>query len=310
MEVSVAVCVYNEEKNIHEFLHSLSQQTFRDFELIIVDDGSSDGTVQVIETFHEELHITLIPLEHSGLRRARQHAVSNSSGNIIITLDADEIIDRYCIEYLLKPFTDADVWAVGGQIKAYDDGLLSLAYGCIHDLSFNSRRKGSTWLSGGCAAYRKEALEKTGNLSTENIGEDVDASWAIQSFGKKVVLCEEAICYHKHPVTVSSVLRREYDIGKRAVLLFSKHKKYRKDFTFLYRFTSLPAVLIFPVLPSISLSYFIITGILFFCKCKNFPYGKIIQLISFGLLNLSNIVWSVAYARHCCRKKSSLSTLW
>ena len=71
VEISIIVNVYNEEENIRSFLERLANQEFQNFELIFVDDGSTDNTLQIVEKFKNALPMRIIKLEHVGLKKAR-----------------------------------------------------------------------------------------------------------------------------------------------------------------------------------------------------------------------------------------------
>ncbi len=303
MKVSIAVCVFNEEKNLDDFFNSLRNQSYKDFDIVIVDDGSTDKTIEKIRSYINKLKIILIRLNHVGLREARKVAVNKSKGEIIITFDADEIIDKDCIKNLLKEFEDKNVWAVGGRIKSYGDGLLIRGQSIIQDLSFNSRLRDSYWLSGGCIAYRREALKKIGGLSTGQIGEDVDASWKIKSLGKKIKLLDNAVCLHKDPKSFKKVFNREFNIGSRAKRLFFSHKKNLFDFRFLYRFTTVIFILLLFLSFRISLIYFIITFFLFLFKARKLNYNLSDKVYAWFLLNIINIAWFSGFIKSIFKDK-------
>ena len=99
MKISVIIPTYNEEDVIRECLESLSKQTYRDLEIIVVDDGSTDGTISNIRG------VKLLKQEHEGPGAARNLGVKESLGEIIVFVDADMVFKEDFIEKLIKPIT-------------------------------------------------------------------------------------------------------------------------------------------------------------------------------------------------------------
>jgi glycosyltransferase involved in cell wall biosynthesis len=107
MKVSVVIAVYNEEKYIKKCLKSLMDQAFKDFEMIVVDDGSTDNSFQVLLRIkNHESRIKIYKIRHSGPGKARNFGAKKSSGEILVFVDADMYFDKDFINDLIKPITD------------------------------------------------------------------------------------------------------------------------------------------------------------------------------------------------------------
>ena len=118
-QISVIIPLYNKETIIERTIQSVLRQSFQNFELIIVNDGSTDGSMEVVRTFHDE-RIILVEQENGGPGKARNTGVANSHGDWILFLDADDElaegalehfetlikhnngIEMFCCEYLVK----------------------------------------------------------------------------------------------------------------------------------------------------------------------------------------------------------------
>ena len=112
---SIIMPVYNGEKYVRSCIDSIINQTYRDFELVIVDDGSSDNTVDVIREFTNiDKRIHLIKNKHEGVSVARETALNNSSGDYIAFVDADDYLSDIYLERLvqLEKESNADVACV------------------------------------------------------------------------------------------------------------------------------------------------------------------------------------------------------
>ncbi len=276
---SVVLCVYNEEKNIEECLESLKNQTYKNFELIVVDDGSTDNTIEIVKNYENDFDMTIFERDHRGLRNARHFGVSKVQGEIIITVDADEIFDEKFIENIINHFDDEHVGIVGGYIQSYGNNWIAKGLDSLRGLFYKRR----DWASGGTMAFRKKFRDL---LSKGEVGEDVDLSWQIEEQGYIVKIDNDAVAYHKDPKTVRGVMKKEYKIGKRSRKTFFSHGKYF-DMSFWLRFV--PLVLLLLIILSWK-----ITLILFFVHMLSVVLSlNSYRLYGFIVLILINIGWSV-----------------
>src|SRR3989344_9240167 len=105
--VSVIIPVYNEEQSIGECLKSLKIQTYRPIEIIVVDDGSGDQTVNVISNYKSQItNLKLFKQKHLGPGPARNFGASHASGEILVFVDADMTFDKNFMKDLVKPIVE------------------------------------------------------------------------------------------------------------------------------------------------------------------------------------------------------------
>ena len=238
MQVSIVVNVYNEENNIAEFLDSLVELTFKDFELIVVDDGSTDSTMTIIDRYRDKLDIRTISLDHVGLRNARNKGVRSSDKEIVITLDADEIIDKHCIERLVESFKDVKVGAVGGFTDVYGSNWLSRGRRTLNKMVFLLEKKRSRIKRayGGCSAYRRKVIEELGGLRIDNVVGDTDIAIKMHEAGFIVMLRDDAVVYHKEPESLLATMQRELKQGQNSLNFYLEYKKRLLQWQVLSRF--------------------------------------------------------------------------
>jgi len=301
--VSVVINVYNEEENIEDCLESLREQSLSDFELVVVDDGSTDDTMKIVEEFRDDFDMKELFFSHKGLRESRKRGVEEASGDIVVIVDADEVLQKDFLENLLKPFDDERVGAVGGRLRSEGEGWVTRAYGSLNEAFYELRTDGEEvdWIQGGCAAYRKEALEEVGGLVEGKVSEDKDISWKLKDGGWRVVLKEEAVALHKDPQDLKSVMKREHAIGVRESTLISEHKN-RMSWKELSRFFPLSAIF-FLILGFVHVYFFglILLGavgsfaMVSYLLLKHTDRKNIVQ--AWVVLNLINLAWSLGFLK-------------
>ena len=116
-KISVIVCTYNGEKRITHLLDSLKKQTYKNLEIVIVDDGSSDGTSDIVKKYPFRLirHRT-----NRGLADSRNTGIKSSKGDIIIFTDDDCVADKNWVREIAKCYSkNRDINAAGGRIEPY-----------------------------------------------------------------------------------------------------------------------------------------------------------------------------------------------
>ena len=108
--VSIIVPVYNTEKYLKKCLDSLVNQTYKDFEIIVVNDGSTDKSSNIISKYQKKYkNIILIDKENEGLSMARNRGVQKSSGKYIIFVDSDDYVSNKLLEEVDKKIDDSDI---------------------------------------------------------------------------------------------------------------------------------------------------------------------------------------------------------
>jgi len=209
--VSVVMTVWNGERLVGESIDSILRQTFTDLELIVVDDGSTDGTCAVIESFRDP-RLRLLKRPHQGIVSSANFGVSQARGKYIARLDADDLSLPDRLEWQVKAFcekpetvlcyTDIEVfgdlteWKKPGRFIA-DGGLIALkmCYGCP--------------LTHSSVLYRKNAFERAGGyLLKTPVAEDYSLYTRLIRQGPFVGIPRKLVKYRR---TSSSATFRHYD---------------------------------------------------------------------------------------------------
>ena len=118
-KVSVIIPAYNAEKYLQECLNSVLNQTYKDVEVVVVNDGSTDGTKSILDTYAVRYsNIKVINTENGGVSRARNIGLDNASGEYIMFLDADDLLVANAVEILLSDLKDNNADIVAGMMNS------------------------------------------------------------------------------------------------------------------------------------------------------------------------------------------------
>ena len=116
---SLIIPAYNVEKYIKKCLDSVLNQTYNNYEIIIINDGSTDNTSKILESYKSNKKIKIINQENKGLSNARNTGVSNAKGDYILFIDSDDFIEKELLETLNKTIKDEDL--IRFQIRTLDE---------------------------------------------------------------------------------------------------------------------------------------------------------------------------------------------
>ncbi|HKO00696.1 MAG TPA: glycosyltransferase, partial [Thermoanaerobaculia bacterium] len=180
--ISVVIAAFNEEKVIARTIDAVLANHYPDLEIIVVDDGSTDGTSgAVMHRFGDHPQIRLLQQENAGKASALNRGIAQANGDIIIALDADTLFARDTIAKLVRAFADPLVGAVAGNVKV-GNRINPLTYwqAIEYITSQNLDRRAYsiinsvTVVPGAVGAWRREAVLQGGGYTTDTMAEDMD----------------------------------------------------------------------------------------------------------------------------------------
>ena len=198
MKTSLICTVLNEEATINSFLHSIVKQTKNLEEIIIVDGGSTDGTVKVISNFvsqHKNLKLTL--LRKNGNRSiGRNEAIRYAKADIILSTDAGCMLDKDWVKNIIEPFKNTDVDVVAGYYKGYAKTLFQQ---CLmpYVLIMPDKIDPDNFLPAGRSLAFKKTIWKKVKGFNEKYSHNEDYVFAkdLKKIGARIVFKDNAIVY-------------------------------------------------------------------------------------------------------------------
>ena len=216
--VSVIVPGKNEGKHIFKLANSLKEQTYQNFELIIIDDGSDDDTPRICRSLKQNGLISAFYRNEvrGGKASAANLGLRYAQGKYVIHLDADCSYDRDAIENILVPFYfDLNIGAIGGnvQVRNYKESLCATLQAIEYTDTISIGRIATSELgiyrviSGAFGAFQKEALDRLGGWDI-GPGLDGDITVKIRKLGYKVHFEPSAVCQTSVPVTFKKLVKQ------------------------------------------------------------------------------------------------------
>lgn len=236
MRYSIIVPVYNRPDEADELLHSLTNQTFRNFEVIIVEDGSSVPCGAVVEKYKSLLDIKYFSKSNSGPGQTRNYGAERSSGEYLIVLDSDVILPSTYLEAVEKELIASPADAFGGPDRAHEsftDTQKAINYSMTSFFTTGGIRGGKKKMDkfyprSFNMGIRKETYLALGGFSKMRFGEDIDFSIRIFKAGYKCRLFPEAWVWHKRRTDMRKFFKQVYNSGIARINLYKKYPESLK----------------------------------------------------------------------------------
>lgn len=204
--VSVIVPCYNNEKDIGDCIDSLKNQTYKNIELIVVDDHSSDNSVQVVKKLGVKL---VINQENIGVGRSRNVGIKNSKGEIIVQTDADAFYPPDYIEKLIEPLNLGYDGSIAGKMLSYPSKSIVYPFWKYRRLaSWGLKMKNMRERIGAWCFYRY-VVNKIGYYDESlNLGTDVEYYYRMVKNNFRSKWIPDCVWYHKDPNSISKLFTR------------------------------------------------------------------------------------------------------
>ncbi|MGY0485644.1 bifunctional polysaccharide deacetylase/glycosyltransferase family 2 protein [Streptomyces sp. WG-D5] len=232
--VSVIVPAYNEKECIANTVNSLMAST-HPIEVIVVDDGSSDGTSQIVESLGHR-NVRVVRQENAGKSAALNNGVRHARYDIVVMMDGDTVFEPDTVATLVQPFADPGVGAVSGNAKVGNRRTLIGAWQHIeYVMGFNLDRRMYDVLRcmptipGAIGAFRRDAVLAAGGMSEDTLAEDTDITIAMHRAGWRVVYEEHARAWTEAPGSFKQLWSQRYRWSYGTMQALWKHRKSLTD---------------------------------------------------------------------------------
>jgi glycosyltransferase involved in cell wall biosynthesis len=214
--VTVVVPAFNEAANIAATVRSLVGSDYPSVEVIVVDDGSTDGTADIVRSLGLP-GVRVLRQANAGKPAALNNGIARAANDLIILVDGDTVFEPDAIGRLVQPFADPSVGAVSGNTKvANRRGLLGRWQHLEYVIGFNLDRRlfdlGECMptVPGAIGAFRRQVLDAVGGVPATTLAEDTDLTMSTLRAGWRVVYEETAIAWTEAPATLRQLWRQRY----------------------------------------------------------------------------------------------------
>jgi cellulose synthase/poly-beta-1,6-N-acetylglucosamine synthase-like glycosyltransferase/peptidoglycan/xylan/chitin deacetylase (PgdA/CDA1 family) len=214
--VSIVVPAFNETVGIEQAVRSLAKSDYPEFEIVVVDDGSTDGTADLVERL-ELPGVLVLRQANAGKPAALNRGIAAARHDVVVMVDADTIFEPGTLARLVQPLREPDVGAVSGNTKVGNRRRLLGRWQHIeYVMGFNLDRRLYDVLQcmptvpGAAGAFRRAALQDVGGVSAATLAEDTDLTLTIGCAGWRVVYAEQARAWTEAPASLRSLWRQRY----------------------------------------------------------------------------------------------------
>ena len=230
MKYSIIVPVYNRPDEVDELLQSLCEQTVKDFEVIIVEDGSINPCKDVCNKYAGILSLHYYAKENSGPGQSRNYGAERANGEYVIILDSDVVLPSGYLQAIDNALT-SEIAAFGGPDAAHPDFTpvqKAISYSMTSFFTTGGIRGGKAKLDkfyprSFNMGIRRDVYQQLGGFTKMRFGEDIDFSYRIVEAGYQPRLFPEAWVWHKRRTDFRKFFRQVYNSGIARINLEKRH---------------------------------------------------------------------------------------
>lgn len=233
MYYSIVIPVFNRPDELGELLNSLCHSTYKHFEVIVVEDGSTLTSEEVVRSVSTTLDINYITQKNTGPGLARNFGALYSKGDYIIFLDSDTITPNNYLEIINTSLNHnkVDIWGgVDNAMADFTDMQKAINYSMTSMFTTGGIRGSKTKSLAKFLprsfnmGISREVFNATGGFSSLRVGEDIDFGYTALKMGFTTALIEDSLVYHKRRNSRLSFFKQVFSFGKARVLVSKRHK--------------------------------------------------------------------------------------
>ncbi len=232
MTISILIPCHNEEKSIRATIDSCLRQTRLADEIIVVDDGSTDGTAEILEAFGNKITVIAIPTATGNKSHAQEYGLQFVTTDIFAATDGDTVLEPHFVEYALENFENPDIHAVGGYVRSMRYNWITACRAFEYAIGQNLYKLGQSYIGfmlvipGAAGAFRTESFKKYISFDHDTLTEDLDFTYRFHKYGLRIAYDRRMIVYTQDPMTLHAYvnqMRRWYGGGWQNLM---KHRRF------------------------------------------------------------------------------------
>ncbi|MBM3401388.1 MAG: glycosyltransferase [Bacteroidetes bacterium] len=244
MFFSIIIPLYNRPQEIDELLFTLTKQSYLQFEVLIIEDGSKIDAKDIVNSYIDRLSISYYYKENGGQGFARNFGFEHAKGDFFIVFDSDclippnylETVNNYLLAHPLDAYGGPD-----GAHPSFTPIQKAISYSMTSPFTTggirgNKRHIGTFHPRSFNMGISREVWEKTGGFILPRLGEDIEFSIRIQSLGFKIGLIPDAVVYHKRRTDLFQFYKQLHFFGRARINIFKHFPQELKWVHFLPAF--------------------------------------------------------------------------
>jgi cellulose synthase/poly-beta-1,6-N-acetylglucosamine synthase-like glycosyltransferase len=216
--VSVLIPAHDEELVIAETVRSALSADYPEIEVVVVDDGSADATAAILdEQFAGDPRVRVHHQPNRGKPAALNQALAMASGEIVITIDADTVIEPDAVSKLVRNFVDPRIAAVAGNVKVRNRTRWLTRWQALEYITSQNMEKRAfdllnciTVVPGALGAWRADAVRAAGGFAPDTLAEDTDLTFSIRRRGGRISYDDAARAHTDAPETARALIRQRF----------------------------------------------------------------------------------------------------
>ncbi len=318
---SIIIPLYNRPQEIKDLLITLCLQTFKNFEVLVIEDGSSLKAEDIILDFYNKLNIRYFYKNNTGQGFSRNFGFEKAKGDYFIMLDSDVLLPKEYLEIVYKEILERRLNAFGGPDAAHSSFTpiqKAISYSMTSIFTTGGIRGKTTKVSKNFhprsfnMGFSRQVWEKTKGFLITRMGEDIELSIRIQRAGFKVGLIEKAFVYHKRRTNLQQFFKQVHFFGRARINIYTYYPNELKWvhfipalFTLFIGFAILSFFLVWEYFLLVSLTILLLFNFLIFIdstlKNKSIGIGLLsvvtsyIQLLGYGFGFIKDFVSRIIF---------------
>src|SRR5476651_1316401 len=228
MFFSIIIPLYNRPQEIKELLETLVAQTYKQFEVLVIEDGSVHDAPDIVKSFEDKINVRYFVKPNAGQGFARNFAFERANGDYFIIFDSDVLVPENYLQIVNKSLTTNWLDAYGGPDDAHPSFTpiqKAISYSMTSPLTTGGIRGGKKGIGkfhprSFNMGISRQVWEKAGGFIITRLGEDIEYSIRIHSMGFKIGLIHEAKVYHKRRTNFLKFYKQLHFFGRARINVY------------------------------------------------------------------------------------------
>jgi cellulose synthase/poly-beta-1,6-N-acetylglucosamine synthase-like glycosyltransferase len=282
MKISILIPCHNEERSIAECLNSCLNQTRKLDQILVVNDGSTDRTQEILETFGDRITHVTIPVATGNKSHAQEYGIKFITGDVFISTDADTVLDSNFVKFVEEDFENEKVSAVAGYVRSRKYNWITACRAFEYAIGQNLHKLAQHYINflfvipGAAGGFRTKIFTEHIQFDHDTLTEDLDFTYRLHKKGLKILYDRRAVVFTQDPLSIKSYInqmRRWFGGGWQCLVkhwdLAMRSPKVALELSLMY-FEGITFSLLLFVLPFLSLKFYLTIIISYFITATSF----------------------------------------